>query len=519
MRLIKKMKTLFNQQGVIHTFPLLIIIAAVGIISFLLITATAPFNAGIFNTINPKPNSNAQVANNSFLETFDGAPSAPSPIQNFPWSKRWDISILNNGEFDANYSNHGDDCAPPPAEHVVHNVDEAVYQCKDHIMTAVLSGYSAVYMSPNHMVDFSQGEGSIRWDLNTGRTTDRDWIDINVQPFNSNNQIPFNDAIKPNNAVVVHMINAVSNTSFDGEVFRNFTSTGLPLTPDATTLNSIMDPYGGVSLKRRDTFELKLSRTHVKFCIVSVNFSSKDPGPKGETVPIAINACWIDTTIPDLGWDKGVVQLNHYDYNGAKTCPERPTHCGQTWHWDNVSISPATPFTIIQSDRRIANNSNPKVIFSSPAPANAFLRFMGRDFIGGGIRYSLNGGKTWLNASRQPDGAPGLGTEHYRSFWTAIPAGTTSVMFDGDHIEWSAEGVSIWSLNSPSSTTTPSSYPSCPKKLLGDINCDGFINLFDYSALVSNFGKTVPVNTLGDLNGDGVVNLLDYSILVTNFGK
>ncbi len=71
-------------------------------------------------------------------------------------------------------------------------------------------------------------------------------------------------------------------------------------------------------------------------------------------------------------------------------------------------------------------------------------------------------------------------------------------------------------VTSPTPSPSP---PPCPKGQLGDIDCNGLINLFDYSTLVTNFGKTVPKNTLGDLDGNGVVNLFDYSTLVTNFGK
>jgi len=71
----------------------------------------------------------------------------------------------------------------------------------------------------------------------------------------------------------------------------------------------------------------------------------------------------------------------------------------------------------------------------------------------------------------------------------------------------------------PSITPTPTPTPLCPKGPLGDIDCNGFINLFDYSILVTNFGKQVPNNTLGDLDNNGKVNLFDYSILVSNFGK
>src|SRR4051812_6045116 len=54
------MRKLLDQSGVIHVIPLLIIVAAVGIITFLLISSTAPIN-GLFGIINPKPPTNAQV--------------------------------------------------------------------------------------------------------------------------------------------------------------------------------------------------------------------------------------------------------------------------------------------------------------------------------------------------------------------------------------------------------------------------------------------------------------------------
>ena len=73
------MKKLFNQKGIIHTLPLLIIIAAVGIISFLLISSTIPLN-GLFGALNPKPASKA-ATDTGFVETFAyGTPTTPQPF-------------------------------------------------------------------------------------------------------------------------------------------------------------------------------------------------------------------------------------------------------------------------------------------------------------------------------------------------------------------------------------------------------------------------------------------------------
>src|SRR5258708_233923 len=76
MRLIKDMNKYLNQRGIIHTLPLLVIIAAVGIISFLLVSSTLPLN-GLFGILNQKPRTHAATITNcgltspAFCDTFD----------------------------------------------------------------------------------------------------------------------------------------------------------------------------------------------------------------------------------------------------------------------------------------------------------------------------------------------------------------------------------------------------------------------------------------------------------------
>lgn len=56
--------------------------------------------------------------------------------------------------------------------------------------------------------------------------------------------------------------------------------------------------------------------------------------------------------------------------------------------------------------------------------------------------------------------------------------------------------------------------------LVGDISGDGKNDIFDYSILVSAFGKTgVSGFSAVDINTDGKVDIFDYTILVANFGK
>jgi dockerin type I repeat protein len=54
--------------------------------------------------------------------------------------------------------------------------------------------------------------------------------------------------------------------------------------------------------------------------------------------------------------------------------------------------------------------------------------------------------------------------------------------------------------------------------LLGDLNNDGVVNVFDLSIFLSHWqqsGSSLPE----DLNNDGVVNIFDLSILLSNYGQ
>jgi hypothetical protein len=52
---------------------------------------------------------------------------------------------------------------------------------------------------------------------------------------------------------------------------------------------------------------------------------------------------------------------------------------------------------------------------------------------------------------------------------------------------------------------------------LGDINCDGIVDIRDYGIWRQNFGQTNCGNP-ADLNGDCIVDIRDYGIWRANFG-
>ena len=53
-------------------------------------------------------------------------------------------------------------------------------------------------------------------------------------------------------------------------------------------------------------------------------------------------------------------------------------------------------------------------------------------------------------------------------------------------------------------------------KLIGDLNKDGKVNVFDLSILLSNWKKT---KAEYDLNGDASIGIFDLSIMLSNWTK
>ncbi|MBI3571906.1 hypothetical protein HY091_00005, partial [Candidatus Kaiserbacteria bacterium] len=47
-----------------------------------------------------------------------------------------------------------------------------------------------------------------------------------------------------------------------------------------------------------------------------------------------------------------------------------------------------------------------------------------------------------------------------------------------------------------------------------DLNCDGGVNLTDFSILLFFWKATNPTNARADINHDGSVNVVDFSIML-----
>jgi hypothetical protein len=365
-----------------------------------------------------------------FRETFEGEPASPQR-----WNPaNWDVTIHTRGptsSFDPMEAHHGADCGAPPTTHTIQHYEQAVFLCRNHLMTALnASDYGAIYLTPNHLVDFSQGEAVIRFDMSTLRSSGRDWVDLWITPFDDSLQLPLDDWLPdlqgdPRRAVHVRMDNTGPQSMFRLNIVRNFVSQEVQGGKTFVGYESFLE----ASPSRRDTFEVRISRTHIRVGMPQYNF------------------WWHDVNIADLGWSRGVVQFGHHSYTPTKDC----TSCKpNTWHWDNVEISPAQPFTMLKADRRVvdASASGP-VRFSGPAPEGARLRFAG---IGGSLEVSVDGGATWRAAQLQIQERYDAG--HFRSYWTPVPAGTTEVLIRGQNKDswntgpWMVRDISIWAQKS-----------------------------------------------------------------------
>ena len=271
------------------------------------------------------------------------------------------------------------------------------------------AGYGLIYLTPDHLVDFSDGEAVVSFDVSTAKFSTRDWWDVWITPYEDHLQLTLDDVDfpdlqgAPRRAVHVSQIDFEGVlTGYEAQVYRDFERHALPM--DGQSIEAAgVEP----SSTDRTTFELRISRTHLRFCVPSIDF------------------CPIDTSFDDLGWDRGVLQLGHHSYDPTKDDKIPDAHAN-TWHWDNVSIAPAVAFTILHADQRVAFDADTAVNFDGPAQANAHLRFSGYTPNGESLELSTDGGASWTPARRQPSSAS-FDRGHHASYLTPVPAGTDRV--------------------------------------------------------------------------------------------
>ena len=107
-----------------------------------------------------------------FLATFDGQPTAPQTWHPTDWDMQVNIADSYRGDgtsMPLMQAHHGPDCGAPPATHPITRLEDAVFVCKDHMMTSITGGYGQIVLTPNAMVDFTDGEAVVTFDMSTFR--------------------------------------------------------------------------------------------------------------------------------------------------------------------------------------------------------------------------------------------------------------------------------------------------------------------------------------------------------------
>jgi hypothetical protein len=400
-------------------------------------------------------------ASGSYLETFDqyetDAPlNVAAPAPSVPgldiYTHSRDRTTWADDGLDPMTIDHGSMCEAPPATHPSHQprmqYAESAFVCRDHLMTAIRAdGYGAIYLTPHQLVDFTTGPATISFDMSTFRSSDRDWIDIWVTPYEDNLPAPLEDSRPALNGPPKRAFHVLLGgaSGFNTFVYRDFLPT--KINPYSTLL---WDHFLTPSASRRDRFELRLSAGSYSFCMPTYG------------------RCWSAPTgspiSPALDWTRGVVQVAHHSYNPLKSCNADGT-CGPgTWHWDNLSVSPSVPYTVIRSNERSAREATDgatmTLTFPQPAPANAHLRAM---VYGSGVQVSFDNGASWAAMARQPSGkTPSeFGVWPY---WHPAPAGATSALIRTT--VWGAAGTgqveyaALWSLDAAAQPPTPTVLPT-----------------------------------------------------------
>lgn len=249
----------------------------------------------------------------SYMQTFDGMPSAPVAYR----PPGWDVQIHSRdaGTWDAMepmLADHGPACQGPPMQHdLSSDYPPHVFNCHDHVMTAIKAdGYGVIYLTPPARLDWSQAEATLRWDMSTQRGSIRDWVDVWLTPYADHLTLPLEGDFVPDLAGAPPNFIHLQMGAFNGESTWALTSArdgvsayyGPPWGFTWPSIEATVQSAGGPSPTRRDTFELKVRDGHVSFGM---------PG---------FSTIWIDSDTAPWGFDQAVVQFGHHSYFPAKAC-------------------------------------------------------------------------------------------------------------------------------------------------------------------------------------------------------
>jgi hypothetical protein len=350
-----------------------------------------------------------------------GTPGAP---QRWDGGANFDIQVHTRDSYDLGNdehpADHGSDCGPPPAQHEISGWQDAVFICKDHVMTSILNGgYGEVVLTPNRMADWANGPVTISWSVSTWRTDGRDWISLTVTPFEKQLALPFNIGGVDLHGMP-HAFIQLESGSYNGQtqwVMQQAAGNGF----EWQRINEewpLFNQQTGIKDNKavRTPFEFTFDRHSYVFRVAP-------------TAPVGAGTVIMKGVFPhDLDFTRGVVQFAQHSYNAEK-CSEGPsidqaTCTAGTWHWSNFGISNAVSYFLAKpTDNRILANTGGVVSFAAPAPKGAYLKFAAI----GKVEVSFDGGATYHPAVMADQDPAETRYEQWNNFLTPVPAGVRQV--------------------------------------------------------------------------------------------
>ena len=388
--------------------------------------------------------------------TFDGSPPTPLGYQQGTFLDGWSVNVHERsmasvaggqGLGDAIHplaAQHGADCASPPATHNTGNSrSAAVFQCRDHMMTA-LNGdeYGVIYLMPPELADFTNGPAIIQWDMSTEKMSVRDWWDVTISPLMDAQSLPLLSALSQGVDLQGPNRNAVFVGSDNGEgaaniqIVRNgsITDYGPPGWAGVRPSDGVV--AGTNQAATRQTFRITLTTTSLRM--------------ERLASPTAPGLVLLDQAFPALSWTQGVVQWGHHSYTPDKDNAGVPA----TWHWDNFSITPYVPFYLKHHSVYFGDGGG--VLNIEPAPAGAYLRFSAV------CTTSVNGVIVSPMLMTNPIGAA--------SYLVPLPVGTSQVSIGLNGSHCNAKDFDVVAMNGgtpspPTQTATPGTGTPTPTVL------------------------------------------------------
>ena len=375
------------------------------------------------------PSTDPEVSNpgSDFLETFASAPTPPQLWQSANWD--WTVQVGNNGRnMDSTAADYDSNCTDAGSTHTINQMDESVYSCVGRLLTAVNgnsngvgSNYGMAYLTPNRVISATQ-DFTISFDMSTARSnTNGDWVEVWLMPYDNHLMAPTQSWRSGGQGEPDEGIRLALNSQnrWDAFVIDNGVSSALPLFS--------YDAHPVLSKTELTTFHLEVIGNTMKFGLPEHN----------------IWWVWGDAPAILQSWDEMIVSFGQHSYFPDSNCSGG---CGpNTWHWDNIDITPSEPFAIIQPDKEVvvASDSDHTFNFVNTAPDDeSSLRFAA---IGYNIELSYDEGATWFTPTLQLQGQD---INSFQYYWTPIPRDVDEVQVRGTNWwggDWAVRDMTIWS--------------------------------------------------------------------------